>query len=275
MLRGEGYGPPTAPPVVLLHGGGQTRHSWAGTGRALAAAGWYAVAVDLRGHGDSDWAPRGQYGAEEFSGDVERIAGSFSRSPALVGASLGGVAALTAVGFYAGQLASALVLVDIATRVEMAGAERIRDFMLGNPRGFASLEEVADAITRYNPNRPRPSHLEGLHKNLRLGDDGRYYWHWDPNFMRGDRIADGIRRSARRGEAARRLRLPTLLVRGRHSDIVSQQGVEEFLHLVPHARFVDIAGAGHMVAGDRNDAFTRAVVDFLTEHLPARGQPTS
>ena len=273
VLRGEGYGSPAAPPVILLHGGGQTRHSWAGTGRVLAAAGWYAVAVDLRGHGDSDWAPAGCYGADEFAGDVERIAASFApRMPALVGASLGGVSALTAVGFYQGDLASALVLVDIATRVEVEGAKRILDFMLGNPEGFANLEEVADAIARYNPHRPRPSNLEGLHKNLRLREDGRYYWHWDPNFMQGDRIADGIRRTARRREAASRLRLPTLLVRGRQSDVVSEQGVQEFLELVPHARFIDIAGAGHMVAGDRNDAFTRAVVDFLDEQGRARAK---
>jgi pimeloyl-ACP methyl ester carboxylesterase len=68
-------------------------------------------------------------------------------------------------------------------------------------------------------------------------------------------------------DAARGLSIPTLLVRGRMSDLLSQEGADEFLAQVPHSQFVDISGAGHMVAGDRNDHFTRAVLDFLAREV--------
>ena len=145
---------------------------------------------------------------------------------------------------------------------------RIGEFMAEHmDDGFASLDEVADAIQRYNPHRPRPTDLDGLEKNLRQRDDGRWYWHWDPAFIGGP--ARRHRRDplvARRPAAPRRprharLTVPTLLVRGRVSDLLSEEGAQELLELVPHARLVDVAGAGHMVAGDRNDLFNDAVVD--------------
>ena len=135
--------------------------------------------------------------------------------------------------------------------------------------GFASLDDVADAIQAYNPHRPRPSDLAGLSKNLRQGADGRWYWHWDPAFIGGTpgrrrRDAFVVDRSHSAREARLpRLTVPTLLVRGRVSDLLSEQGAQELLELVPHAEMVDVAGAGHMVAGDRNDLFNNAVVDFL------------
>jgi non-heme chloroperoxidase len=159
--------------------------------------------------------------------------------------------------------AKSLVLVDIAHRSEAAGVQRIIDFMTGNPEGFASLDEAADAVSAYMPHRPRPRNLDGLARNLRLGDDGRYRWHWDPAFMSSDRRPRTSVQVDIFVEHARRLTLPVLLVRGRMSDVVSEQTVREFLELVPHARYVDVQDAHHMVAGDRNDAFTPPVVEFL------------
>ena len=140
-------------------------------------------------------------------------------------------------------------------------------FMNAKPEGFESLEEVADAIAAYNPSRPRPKDLSGLKKNLRQGEDGRYRWHWDPAFMGGERrdLAEAHAAVESLDEAASRLSLPTLLVRGRTSDLLSEEGAQHFLQLAPHARFADVSGAGHMVAGDRNDAFNSAVVRFLGE----------
>jgi len=268
-LASDAAGDPADPPAILLHGGGQTRHSWGTTLGALADKGWRAYAVDLRGHGDSAWAADGDYTLDAFAGDVLAIARELGTPPALVGASLGGIASLAAIGEHADEnVARALVLVDVAPRMEEQGRMRIGTFMMEHmASGFGSLDEVADAIQRYNPHRPRPSDLGGLAKNLRERE-GRWYWHWDPEFI-GGRLggADETRASlvdpARLQEAARALTLPTLLVRGRQSDLLSEEGARELLELVPHAQMVDVAGAGHMVAGDRNDAFTKAVVEFL------------
>jgi len=269
-LASDAAGDPADPPVILLHGGGQTRHSWGTTLGALADKGWRAYAVDLRGHGDSEWAADGDYTLDAFAGDVLAIRRTLDTAPALVGASLGGVASLAAIGEHPDEnVARALVLVDVAPRMEEQGRMRIGAFMMENMEsGFGSLDEVADAIQRYNPHRPRPSDLAGLEKNLRRHSDARWYWHWDPAFI-GGRLggADETRASlvdpARLREAARALTVPTLLVRGRQSDLLSEAGARELLELVPHAQMVDVAGAGHMVAGDRNDLFNDAVVTFL------------
>jgi non-heme chloroperoxidase len=267
-LAADVEGDPSSPPAVLLHGGGQTRHAWGTTLTALSQHGWYAHTVDLRGHGDSQWAPDGNYAMDAFAADVVAVADSFSRPPALVGASLGGLASLVAIGESDHPIASALVLVDVAPRIERDGVARIGDFMTGNLDGFESLEEVADVIAAYNPHRPRPKDLSGLKKNLRQRADGRWAWHWDPRFVSGrfgspDETRSSLTDPARLQQAARALTLPVLLVRGRMSDLLSEEGAQELLELVPHAELVDVAGAGHMVAGDRNDLFNDAVVSFL------------
>ena len=98
-LAGDSWGSPKAPLVVLQHGGGQTRHAWKGAGERLASAGYYAVAFDARGHGDSDWSPDGRYDQDIMVEDLKGVLGAFSDSrPALVGASMGGGTSLVAVG---------------------------------------------------------------------------------------------------------------------------------------------------------------------------------
>ncbi len=265
QLVGDAWGDPANPCVVLLHGGGQTRHAWAGTAATLAEAGWYAMAIDQRGHGESDWAPDGNYDRTRYADDVIEIADALPSPPVLVGASLGGIASLMAIHRAPHPIARALVLVDIATRMEPKGLDRIFAFMQAAPEGFANLEEAADAIAAYNPHRPRPSDLRGLEKNLRQGEDGRWRWHWDPRFLEQKIPAEPPRQWGALDDAARSLDLPTLLVRGRMSDILSEEGARVFLEQVPHAKFADISNAGHMVAGDRNDLFTNAVLDFLLE----------
>ena len=264
-LVGDAWGDPKDPAAVLLHGGGQTRHAWAGTAATLAAAGWYAISIDQRGHGESDWAPDGNYDRERYADDVIEISNALPSPPVLVGASLGGIASLLAIHRAQHEVARALVLVDIATRMEPKGLDRIFEFMQAAPDGFASLEEAADAVAGYNPHRPRPSDLRGLEKNLRQGEDGRWRWHWDPRFLEQKVPAEPPRQWSKLDAAAESLTLPTLLVRGRMSDILSQEGVRTFLDQVPHAKFADISNAGHMVAGDRNDLFTNAVLEFLLE----------
>ena len=263
VLRGTVRGPRDGPHVVLLHGGGQTRHSWGSVAEHLASRGCRAVAMDLRGHGRSDWASDGDYRISAFAADLESVVGQLDDVPIVVGASLGGMAALIAEGEARQRLSRGLVLVDIAPRVEAAGVDRIVGFMTSNLDGFDSLEEAADAIAAYRPDRPRPTDLDGLSKNLRRLPDGRWRWHWDPAFMSIERGAAGEAMADRLERAAQRVGVPTLLVRGKRSDLLSESGAQQFLDVVPHAQFVDVAGAGHMVVGDRNDAFAAAILGFV------------
>lgn len=273
LLAADVDGPEDGPTVVLLHGGGQTRHSWTGTWRYLVDAGWRAWSVDLRGHGDSEWEPDGDYTLEAFAADTTAVARSLPRPPVLVGASLGGLSAMVAIAGAdpQGELARGLVLVDVAHRLESDGTDRIGAFMIGNLDGFASLDEAADVIAAYNPNRPRPTDLSGLAKNLRQGDDGRWRWHWDPAFVSGkfgssDETRSTVVEPNLLERSADALTVPTLLVRGRRSDLLSEEGARDFLQRVPHAEYADVAGAGHMVVGDRNEVFNSAVLAFLDRH---------
>ncbi len=265
-LAADLYGDETDPPVVLLHGGGQTRHAWGRAAAAFAAASRFAISIDLRGHGHSDWSPDGVYGMNQFAGDVHTLASSLGRPPALIGASLGGLAALVAVGEAEAPVATSLVLVDVAPRIETEGRVKIQTFMRAGMRGFDTLDDAADSIAEYIPHRPRPNDLSGLQKNLRRRGDDRWYWHWDPRWLGNNEGVDGqsgLVHHDRMCEAARNVTIPTMLVRGRMSDIVSDESVRELRELVPHTEVVDVADAGHMVAGDKNDAFNAAVIEFV------------
>ena len=267
MLAYEQWGDPDDPSVLFLHGGGQTRHAWGGVAEVLARRRLHAVAADLRGHGDSAWAPDGDYTLEAFAEDVSILAAAMpGERPVIVGASMGGLAALLAQGELDPPPAAALVLVDIATRLEPVAVMRIVAFMTAHPDGFASLDEAADVIAGYQPHRERPSDLSGLRKNLRHGEDGRWRWHWDPAFLTSERRPAESADGDRLNRAAARVEVPTLLVRGRLSDMVSEEAVEEFRRHVPHAETADVGGAAHMVAGDKNDVFADVVAEFVLRH---------
>jgi pimeloyl-ACP methyl ester carboxylesterase len=255
--------------VLLLHGGGQTRHAWGATSRVLADAGFLAITVDQRGHGESDWASDGDYGIGAYARDVRAVARQIARPVALVGASLGGLASLLAVAEPPHVEATALVLVDVAPRMRQDGRERIGEFMRSRPDGFASLEEAADAVSRYLPDRPRPKDVSGLARNLRRGPDGRLRWHWDPQFL-DSRLNADTGDPARFENAAAQVTVPMLLVRGGASDVVGEDEADALLRVAPRAQAIDVPGAGHMVAGDRNDIFSAAVAEFLIKKAYGR-----
>ena len=270
-IAGDAWGDPRGPLVILQHGGGQTRHAWKRAGRTLGAAGYRAVTIDARGHGDSDWIADGNYSQDAMIADLVAVIDQLGgRRPVLVGASMGGGTSLVAIGEDRVD-ATALVLVDIAPQIETEGVEKIQAFMNLKPQGFESLQEVADAIASYQPHREPPKSLAGLAKNVRLGTDGRYHWHWDPRFRDVGRALDARRR--RLDACARRLTLPTLLVRGGLSDVLTEEGAQAFLRTVPHSEYVNVTGAAHMVAGDRNDRFGDAVIEFLSRTVPVGGEP--
>lgn len=263
-LLGDAWGSSENRSIVFLHGGGQTRHSWGSTAKVLAEEGWHAVTVDLRGHGDSAWDPESDYHLDTFVGDVKAVIETLTVPPVLVGASLGGIAALLMLGENEHIPCKGLVLVDVTPRLELKGVTRILNFMRTWHVGFDSIEEAAAAVAAYNPHRTYSADISGLHKVLRKREDGRYYSHWDPEVI-ADRYILGEQEYARMRAAAASVTVPTLLVRGKETDVVSPQGVREFLEYVPHAQFVDVQGAGHMVAGDKNDIFSKAVLDFVRE----------
>ncbi|KAB7761634.1 MULTISPECIES: alpha/beta fold hydrolase [Mycobacteriaceae] len=251
------------PTILMLHGGGQNRHSWKNTGQILANAGFHVIALDSRGHGDSDRSPTANYSLETLTGDTLQVIYQIGRPVALIGASMGGLTSLPVAHEAGPELVTKLVLVDVVPRFEKSGSARIRDFMFSGIDGFASLEEAADAVAAYLPHRTRPRSVEGLKKNLRLRD-GKWFWHWDPAFLTapGD---DPFERAEMLEHAAINLEIPILLIRGKLSDVVSTEGVQDFLQKVPGAQFVELSDAGHTAAGDDNDAFTDAVVQFVRQ----------
>ena len=264
-------GDPQAPAVVFLHGAGQTRRSWAKAATAVAGRGWQAVTIDLRGHGESDWSSDGDYRVVSLAGDVFDVLSALPPRPVLVGASLGGFTSMLLAGEISPGIARAVVLVDVVPEMDESGARRVFAFMAaGMESGFGSLDEVADVLAQFNPHRPRPTDLDGLTTNLRRRGE-RWYWHWDPQFITGME-ALGPREIAEHDrlyaavEKILRDEVPMLLVRGQMSDLVSQDHASHFLARFPGIEFTDVRGAGHMVAGDRNDVFANAILDFLARH---------
>ena len=258
------WGEPDSPSVLLLHGAGQTRHTWNKLAKSLASDGYYVLSLDLRGHGDSSWSPVGDYSSDAFISDLRYVIGQLSTKPIMVGASLGGLMSLLTVGESNESIAKALVLVDITPDVDEGGKARIIEFMQSNLSGFANTDEAADSISAYLPHRPKPKDSSGLLRNLRLNDDGRYYWHWDPAFFTGVNATHNDPDS-RNASAAANVTIPTLLLRGEHSELVSEQAVEKLLKMIPGSKYVDISDAHHMIVGDNNDAFSGAVYEFLSE----------
>ncbi|MCW2588514.1 MAG: peroxidase [Mycobacterium sp.] len=249
------------PSILMLHGGGQNRFSWKNTGQILADAGYHVVALDSRGHGDSDRSPTADYSVEALCGDALQVLYQVDKPAVLIGASMGGLTGILAAHEAGRELVEKLVLVDVVPRFEKDGSARIRDFMASGVDGFETLEEAADAVAAYLPHRTKPRSPEGLKKNLRLRD-GRWYWHWDPAFLTKPHD-DPFARMDKLEQAAINLAIPILLIRGKLSDVVSDEGVKDFLAKVPNAEFTELADAGHTAAGDDNDAFTEVVVQFV------------
>lgn len=262
-LTGTAYGPRSGQPVLLFHGGGQTRHAWGSAGHALGEAGYHAITFDARGHGDSTWAPN--YCTQDFVDDVYELAISQSSPPIIVGASLGGFSALLANAKARREVSSALIMVDVALRMNPQGMSRILNFMSRHADGFDNLQQAAEAVAAYQPHRQQRSDPNGLRKNLRLHADGRWHWHWDPAVLQS--FVRDHEKNLNAGEilnqAADRLTQPVLLVRGMISDVVDADIARDFQSRVPHAEITEVAGAGHMVAGDKNDIFLEAVMRFL------------
>ena len=259
------------PQVLLAHGFGQTRHSWAGTQERLGGAGFGSLAWDMRGHGESQSNPANHaYSVSDFIGDHVAAAGLVGGQPVLVGASMGGLTGLLAQASH--RPFSALVLVDVTPRWEAAGMQRIHDFMTAHPDGFESYDHAARVIHDYLPHRRARKSDEQLAKLLRFDHQQRLRWHWDPRLL-SEFVADSQHLQETIAEEARKIDVPVLLISGGRSDLVSDDTVAHFIERVPHATHVRLPEATHMLAGDDNDAFTDAVLAFLRAQFkrPAPG----
>lgn len=270
VLAVEARGPRAADTVVFAHGFGQTRGAWQASAIALAKAGWHTLSYDARGHGDSGRRDDGDYSVEQLIDDLGEVCSLSDRPPVIVGASMGGLVGMA----FAGRPqphCRALVLVDITPRWETAGVARIIDFMRAHPHGFVSLEDASDAIAAYLPHRRERKSPERLSSLLVPSPDGRLRWHWDPRMLTPIAEQASLHQSELFA-AARRVRVPTLLVSGAQSDVVSDATINEFLELVPHATHARVASATHMLAGDENTVFTGHVRTFL-DALPVIHSP--
>ena len=264
----EKAGSESAPIVVLLHGGGQTRRSWSRTTSALVSEGYAVISFDARGHGESDWAPDGDYSLAAYARDLQSLLSGYDASRTiLVGASIG---AATALLHTSGERPppAALVLVDMVLQPAPGSGRRLINFMTGNPNGFATLADAAAAVNAFNPARDKVTDIFRLLPNLRLGDDHRYRWHWDPRLF-GDPEQPSLPEFGwLAGLVSGRIRSPTLLIRGDQSEVVDDAGVEHLGSVIPHLQTAVIKGAGHMVVGDSNHLFNDALIGFLKKLRP-------
>jgi esterase len=257
------WGSADSPPLVLLHGVGQTCHTWDLFAAAMATH-FHVMAFDQRGHGDSDWAPDRDYARQTMVNDVA----AFTKAAGLdsfylIGMSMGGMNSMMFTSQNRERVRS-LVVVDIGPRVERTGSSHIRDFMSNN-REFNDLDEAAAVIHKFNPRRP----LEAVRKytcvyNLKQLPSGKWTWKYDSYFASAQRLGDPQVMHDMLAAAARLITCPTLLVRGAQSDVFSLEGAKEFQQLIPKSAFELVAGAGHSVMGDNPPGFEAAVRRFYT-----------
>jgi esterase len=249
------------PPMLFLHGGCLTAHTWDLVCLALRDE-HRCVALDQRGHGDSEWPASGDYGPDAQARDVERLITHLNlEDPILVGQSMGGLNALTCAARDKAAI-SALVLVDVGPHVSEAGVQRIRDFVLG-PAELDSVEDFVERARSFNPARdPRLLRIS-LRHNLRQLPQGGWTWKYDRRFLEPERFAEIRRRVGDMRDLAGRVQCPTLVVRGANSDVHSEREAERFARDFADGAWVTVPDAGHTVQGDNPAGLVRALRAYL------------
>ena len=258
------WGSADAPPLLMLHGMAQTAHSW--DFAALAFCDRYrVVALDQRGHGDSDWAADGDYTLDAHQRDLQAAVEALGlRDTVLIGLSMGGRNAFSYAALHPERV-RALVVVDSAPVLMRYGAETIRRFVRDMDE-MDSFEEFVTAVWKFNPRRTE-EHIRGsLEHNLKRLPGGRWTWKYDKALRSGAiRPWSGPELISRMWGYVERVRCPTLLVRGAHSSVLSQDTAEEMAARLDDGRLAVVPDAGHLVPGDNPAGFHRAVEDFFEE----------
>ena len=233
----------------------------------IAAAGYRTASLDLRGHGDSDPAPDGDYAYPRLVADLFAVIRVLGPPAVVIGASLGGKIALAAAGDDPDGLIRGLVMVDTAPRTRTEGIARVVDVLRAPPEGFESPQAAADHVAGATGPASAAA-ADKLRRSLRQLPSGRWRWHWDEKFF-GPNHGLGAPAIPDLEAAAGRVRVPTLLVYGERSDVVDAEGIEALRVLLAQAEVRCIAGVGHMIVCDPNDAFGAALLDFLRRTAPA------
>jgi pimeloyl-ACP methyl ester carboxylesterase len=254
------WGPSTARPIILLHGGALTAHTWDIVCLGLVPE-FRCIAPDLRGHGDSEWAADGEYSIDAYRRDLEALLVHLDIDRGvLVGNSLGG---MTAIRYTAqrspGLQPEALVLVDIGPEMREAGRQRLRSFT-GGPRELDSVEDFVDRAVAFNPLRRRDVLRRSLLHNLRQLPSGKWTWKYDPN-----RFGHGpAPTTAERWADIQRITCPTLVVRGGRSDMFYDEDAAKLAETLHDGRWIQIENASHTVQGDQPLALLTAIRAFVT-----------
>lgn len=257
------WGTAGQPSLLCLHGITQTAHSWDEVAPALART-HHVRALDQRGHGDSTWAPDGDYRLTTQNGDIERFLGAIDAAPAiLVALSMGGLVALT-LAARRPDLVRALVVVDIAPEVQRGGVDNIRTFVAATDE-LDTFEDFVQRAHSFNPRRSLDNIRARLRHNLRQLPNGRWTWKYDPALRNPARVGDGM---TDLWEQVARITCPVLIVRGGESDILDPEVAERFGGIVG-AEVRTVPGAGHSVMGDNPTGFLAAVEPFLAGLPPA------
>ena len=260
------WGTDGRPPVVFLHGGGLNAHTWDLVCASLRSE-RHCLALDQRGHGESEWSPEMDYSTESHVGDLEAFVQAVGLQRfVLVGMSLGGVNALAWAGRHSRRLAG-LVLVDVGPEIRVDGARKIAAFT-SEATPLDSVEQFVERALAFNPSRNRDLLRRSLLHNLRRMPDGRWMWKYDQRH-RGkapDPDAYARRRDLLWG-AVDGVECPTLVVRGAQSNVFHDEDAERLAGRFRRGRWVRVEGAGHTVQGD-NPA---GLLVFLREFLDATG----
>lgn len=257
------WGEPDAPPLLLLHGGNQSAHSWDLVSLHLADR-YHIYALDQRGHGDSEWARDAEYAPDQMARDaLALIAQEGVAAPIVVGHSMGGMVTMRLTALEP-TLPRAVGLVDVGPEVSQRGAETIRNFVVRNTE-FDQLDQFIDRVVAYDPFRSR-EHIERTARyNLVQRSDGRYVSKsdrllHDPEFRQRAR-PDSERRDVAQGFHA--FAGPTLLIRGERSNILEAEAAQRFVAGLPNARLVEVSDCGHNVHSQNTPGFLEALTPWL------------
>ena len=255
------WGDPDVRPMLMLHGMAQSAHTW--DFAALALSDRYRVlALDQRGHGDSDWAPDGDYSLDAHLRDITSFVEAMElRDLVMVGLSMGGRNAFSFAALHP-ELVRALVIVDIAPVSGRSGASAIRTF-IERVDELDTFEEFVERVKGYNPRRSREQIRGSLAHNLRRVPSGRWTWKYDKVLRSPPRPQPGPGYVERQWDYIERVECPTLVVRGAYSKVLTQEIAEETVGRLRHGSLAVVDDAGHLVPGDNPPGFIGALEDFL------------